>query len=357
MKKIIIASMFLFIYNLTYCQSNNLALEILELINESRTNPEKFLADYGLEIKKHQPKYLNILINAKPISDVLWDKGLEEMAKSKVEYNSLNPKYKGNNKMCGKSSGTSSGSTSKTALEYICDIYTNVNDKSYKFIGIYFNKDKNNGYSFIWGITCDREKAKFSFNEVIDSSNIDFKSLNTAINSDYMNKQEKRMIFEINYVRKYPKIYSKIIAKYLSDKSNSTWGLDYDTYYAGLELIDELNSMESLNVLIPKKCIYNAAKIHGLDCKKRGFFDHTGSDKSDPWDRITKQCSDFKTGNENGSGGSGKPRNTVISLLLDDGISSRGHRYNIINKKWVYVGCFRYEDPKYRYQWVQNFGY
>ncbi len=102
---------------------------------------------------------------------------------------------------------------------------------------------------------------------------------------------------------------------------------------------------------------YDAAKIHGLDCKGRGFFNHTGGYKSYTWDRIAKQCSHFKTGSENGSGGSGKPRDRAISLLLDEGISTRGHQYNIINKQWIYVGCFRYEDPKYGYYWTQNFGY
>ncbi|MBN4072976.1 hypothetical protein JYT74_02935 [Crocinitomix catalasitica] len=357
MRPFVIASMFLLISNLVYCQSTKLTLDILELINQSRTNPEKFLADNSLEIKKHQPKYINILGNAKPIPAVLWDKGLEEMAKSVVDSNNLNPIYKGVNEICGRSGGSRSGTLSKTPIEYVCDIYTNINDRSYKFIGIYFNKQKNNGYSFQWGKACDREKVEFFFNEKIDSSSVDLKILNTAAKADYMTEQEKRMVFEINFVRKHPRIYSKIISKYLSEKSNSKGGLNYDTYKAGLELIDELDTMESLNVLIPKKCIYDAAKIHGLDCKGRGFFSHTGSDKSDPWDRITKQCSDFKTGNENASAGSGNSRDRVISLLLDDGISSRGHRYNIINKKWVYVGCFRYEDPKYGYYWVQNFGY
>ena len=165
------------------------------------------------------------------------------------------------------------------------------------------------------------------------------------------------MVQEINFVRKYPDVYAKIIATYLAKESKSYSGLNNDTYNAGIELIKELRKMPSLNILTPDKCIYEAAKKHGLDCKKRGYFAHEGSDKSNPWDRITQECPEYITGNENGSGGSGSPREHVIGLLLDDGISSRGHRYNIIDRRWLYVACYRFDNPKYKYQWVQNFGH
>ena len=341
----------------TLAQRSPLVKEIIVLINESRTNPKGFLEKHKDEIVKYQPRYIGILEKCKPIPAVIWDKGLEAMAKSAIDQENLNPKYQGENKLCGFSSGTRRGTYAVKPIEFVCDVYTNINDKSYKYIGIYYNKDNNNGLNFQWGKSCEREKIEFSFTENIDSAGIDFNALNTAKNSTYMNEAEQQMVMELNYVRKHPKIYAKIIAKYLSDRSSSIWGLDYDTYYAGLELIEELNELEPLNILEPKECVFNAAKKHGLDCQNRGFFDHTGSDKSAPWDRITDACEDFSFGNENGAGGSEDPRKTVISLLLDDGISSRGHRYNILDKRWKFVGCFRYASPKYGYQWVQNFGY
>ncbi|MEO1053351.1 MAG: CAP domain-containing protein [Bacteroidota bacterium] len=357
MRQTLVVFVLAFVPHLICGQSNELTSEVFDLINQSRTNPKQFLADYEAEIKKYEPKYISILKNAKPIPAAIWDEGLEAMARSVVDNGSLNPIYKGENKLCGKSSGSRSGTSVRTPLEYVCWFYTNINIKQYKYIGLHYNKRRNNGYSYYWGKSCEREKVEFSFTEKIDSSGVDLKSLNTAAKVDYMTPAEKRMVFEINFVRKYPKVYAQIIAKHLSDDSNSTWGLEYGEYFAGLELIEELNTMEPLNTLTPKKCVFEAAKLHGLDSQERGFFSHTGSDKSQPRGRILDQCADLKSGSENGCGGSRSPRESVISLLIDDGISSRGHRYNIINKKWTYVGCFQYDDVKYGYYWVQNFGY
>lgn len=355
--KRLLALLFIVFTSSVYAQSSKLASEIFNLINEARTKPQQFLKSHQTAIEKYESKYINILKTAKPIPAVIWDKGLEAMAKASVDDNNLNPTYKGKNELCGQSSGTSSASFQQEAISFVCDIYTNINNKTYKYIGIYYNKDKNNGYSFVWGKSCDKEKVKFTFNEKIDSSAVDFKSLNTAANVNYMNAAEKRMVLEINFVRKYPKIYAKIIAKHLAEESKSVWGLSYDDYFAGMELINELKAMKPLNVLQAKQCIYNAAKLHGLDCKKRGYFAHTGSDGSDPWDRILKQCSELTMGNENGAGGSGTARDRTISLLLDSGISSRGHRYNILDEKWKFVACYRYPDATYKFYWIQNFGY
>ena len=44
-------------------------------------------------------------------------------------------------------------------------------------------------------------------------------------------------------------------------------------------------------------------------------------------------------GQENLVGGS-SPSASVINLLIDGGIGSRGHRYNIINPEWTHVGCY-----------------
>jgi uncharacterized protein YkwD len=66
-------------------------------------------------------------------------------------------------------------------------------------------------------------------------------------------------------------------------------------------------------------------------------------------------------GNENIVGGTIKKgvRGMVISLLIDSGISSRGHRYNMLNPEWKYVGCYGYAGEKTAhytfYNYIQNF--
>ena len=166
------------------------------------------------------------------------------------------------------------------------------------------------------------------------------------------------MLLEINFVRSYPKTYALLVAQYLHKQSESEFGLDADDHQAGKELIAELNVLDAMPVLQPSACVYEAAKSHGLDSQRRGFFSHTGSDKSDPWDRILKECPQYISANENGVGGfSASPRDHVISLLIDSGVPSRGHRHNILNREWKYGACFRYEDKIYKNFWVQNFAH
>ncbi len=197
----------------------------------------------------------------------------------------------------------------------------------------------------------------FTNSEKIDTTSVDFDLINTGKNVDYMNEDEKSMLREINFVRAYPKVYAQFVSLFLAAESQLSHGLTNSMYNAGIELIEELKSMEALTVLQPDRCVFEAAKLHGLDCQQRGFPDHVGSDKSMPWDRIGKQCEGLK-GNENLVGNpSLHPRIPVIYLLLDPGISDRGHRYNMLDKNWKYAGVSKYNYPPTRYYWVQNFAY
>jgi uncharacterized protein YkwD len=164
---------------------------------------------------------------------------------------------------------------------------------------------------------------------------------------------DKEMIKEINFVRQYPKVYASIIANYLSNESKSWWGLNKDEYEAGIELIEELRVMSPSQLLYPKECVYQAATKHAKDCVDRGFTAHTGSDGSSPFTRISQFCQGIE-GNENIVGGKKNVRILVIQLLIDSGISSRGHRYNILNPSWKYVGCYGYEGDR-MYNYIQNF--
>ena len=71
---------------------------------------------------------------------------------------------------------------------------------------------------------------------------------------------------------------------------------------------------------------------------------HTGSNGSQPLDRVCKFCkkgygktgenigTDFKLNNRNYA------ENTVVGLVIDDGVSDRGHRLSIFDKDFAYFG-------------------
>jgi uncharacterized protein YkwD len=159
-----------------------------------------------------------------------------------------------------------------------------------------------------------------------------------------MSAFEINMIREINFARAYPKVYAGIVGRYMAEQAKSWGGLSKDELFATKELMTELKNMEPLSILLPLECLYKSAKKHGEDCKKRGFIDHTGSDGSQPWDRISDAC-DGKSGNENIVGTvNTNYRQSVIALLVDSGISSRGHRYNMLDPEWKYVACYQYNE-------------
>ena len=333
----------------TFSQPEGKALDIFTLINEARMNPTTFLMKYKSKINEYEPKFISILEKSPPIEKLKWDTDLAKNCKESV-YGNLNPEYKGSNRMCGTSSGNGTGYFSKDALYFVCDSYIHIMNENDLYFGFYIDKQ---GYAYMWGKTCTEKKYNYVFNQRIDSSKVDFRKINTAVNEKMINDFDKEMIKEINFVRQYPKVYAQIVANYLAEESKSWWGLGKDDYDAGLELIDELNKMKPVQVLYHKSCLYEAAKKHGEDCKQRGFIDHTGSDRSIPSSRIAKFCTGLN-GGENLVGGPKNVRVLVLQLLIDAGISSRGHRYNMLNANWKYVACYGYEVGN-MYNYIQNF--
>lgn len=341
-------------------QKNAIALKVVSLGNEARTQPAKFLKAHEAELKENHTQLYKLLLKAKPIDPLVWDPGLEAQCNTKLTKGDLNPPYNGKNELCGEAAGMLGTTSAAEPMDVLSDFCTNLLDPNCKYLGMAFNA-AGNTYHYAWGYRCDRVKMPFSYSGGVDSSKVDWAKLATAKSCSYMTAVEKRMIVEVNLARAYPRVYAQIISTYLDDKANGPFGLVFDDYVAGMELIEELNAAEPMSILKPMQCVYDAAKKHGIDCDKRGFQDHTGSDGSDPWDRILGACKELKYGNENlQGGGTSNPREAVISLLIDGGISNRGHRYNMLDTQWVYIGCYHFErkNPKMftPHNWVQNFG-
>lgn len=88
------------------------------------------------------------------------------------------------------------------------------------------------------------------------------------------------------------------------------------------------------------------AEDHAADMAKNNFQGHTGSDGSSVKDRILRRCepaTGSQTWGENIGGdfmyeGRDYALNTVKSLMIDDGVTSRGHRDNILSTEFKYVG-------------------
>jgi uncharacterized protein YkwD/LysM repeat protein len=172
----------------------------------------------------------------------------------------------------------------------------------------------------------------------------------------YMQSLEMDMLREINMLRANPPAYIKYINEYVADqKANNGFPVDQ-------AVVDELNAelakLGPLSQLQPKECVYIAAKKHGQDIIKMGRTDHIGSDGKWPWDRVRRECPDLQDGNENLVGGPDNVRESVVILLIDEGIPNRGHRKTLLRPDWVYAACYNIGKVGIMPNcWVQKFGF
>ena len=174
----------------------------------------------------------------------------------------------------------------------------------------------------------------------------------------FMVAEEKAMLKEINVMRKDPKAYISSIHEYLKNFEAAGWDASTieEERKAADELIIELSALDRIPQLKPLKSLQEVARNHGKYLKKTGRVDHTGEGGTTPFDRIktTNQLSD---GSENLVGGGTSVKESVIMLLIDAGIPSRGHRKNLLNPNWVYGACYLVgEVAGVPEVYVQNFG-
>ena len=103
------------------------------------------------------------------------------------------------------------------------------------------------------------------------------------------------------------------------------------------ECISYMKKAKTLPVLNPEKGLSLAAQQHSSTQGETNQTGHTGVDGSTPFTRIEKYGT-YKTAGENISYGAMSGRDIVVQLLIDDGVSSRGHRKNIMNKDFSSSG-------------------
>lgn len=90
-----------------------------------------------------------------------------------------------------------------------------------------------------------------------------------------------------------------------------------------------------------------ACQDHCKDIGPKGITGHTGSDGSQPWDRMNRFGRWGGRVAENLSFGSKSGAESILQLYIDDGVSNRGHRVNILNPDLKLTGIASCNHKQY----------
>jgi len=147
-------------------------------------------------------------------------------------------------------------------------------------------------------------------------NDIKYSTCNTAVNAAYLSKDEKDVIYILNLLRAYPVLFVETVLKNYPSMSGNDH-LAEDSFYF-ISLVNSLEKMEPLNILYPDKACFESARCHAYTSGITGYVGHARKTK----DCKTKkhfygECADY---------GHSDPLDIVLSLLIDEGIPSLGHR-------------------------------
>ena len=174
---------------------------------------------------------------------------------------------------------------------------------------------------------------------------------------------EADILEELNAARTNPKAYARHLEdmrKYFDGSKYRRPGETTLVTKEGVSAVDEaiafLRSVSPVKPLSLSRGMSKAAADHAKDQSRSGKTGHDGREGSQPWDRVNRYGTwSGKIGENVGYGGDRTARESVISLIVDDGVASRGHRTNIFNLDYHVVGIACGTHPKWRTVCVSDF--
>ncbi len=162
------------------------------------------------------------------------------------------------------------------------------------------------------------------------------------------------IIAETNQIRSNPKSYIPILEEQIKlFKENVLYRPNEipiqtnEGPAAYEEAMKFLETQKPLNELQVDESLTKAAEDHLLDIAPKGLVSHESTDGKNISDRIEKYCEWEITCAENIDFGSRTGQDVVISLLVDDGIKTRGHRRNLFKDDVRLVGVATGDHKEY----------
>jgi uncharacterized protein YkwD len=196
-----------------------------------------------------------------------------------------------------------------------------------------------------------------------DADNWDIAALDTGREAEYLTPLEKDVLLETNKVRSDPKKYAELYIKPMTAYFKGTLymapGETLRQTYEGLRSVNEcirvLSASKGAGLLQPERGLSQAARDHVLDTGPAGIVGHTGRKGSTLTQRINRHGRWDTYCGENISYGCFTGREILLQLLIDDGVSSRGHRTNIMNRRFTKAGVAAGPHKRYGYMCVIDY--
>lgn len=185
----------------------------------------------------------------------------------------------------------------------------------------------------------------------------------TLLEADWLTDVERNVVIEVNMARTDPSRYAGEILEamrpYFQGRIYAVPGETRIMTNEGLRALDEcirdLSSMDPVPPLRVSRGLTRAARDHVEDTGPRGITGHGGADGSTMRRRIERHVGwDIEIG-ENISYGPEEARAIVAQLLIDDGVTSRGHRDNILNERFAFIGVAVGPHSRFGAMCVQDF--
>lgn len=144
---------------------------------------------------------------------------------------------------------------------------------------------------------------------------------------------EKDLFYWTNYFRQNPKrFYAQIIQEFLNQFPEAK-----SAYSRSLE-VDIKKAPENLPLFIPDKGLLNTSREHARDLIKRGnVISHSSSSGKSLSQRL-QEAGKYNCGAENVYVGSNKALESLITLLIDNGVPDKGHRVNLLDSRYGRMG-------------------
>lgn len=167
---------------------------------------------------------------------------------------------------------------------------------------------------------------------------------------------EHGVIDELNFARSNPQGYAAGLERELQYYQGTLFRRPGDESAlqtregaaAVREAIRVLRQTRPLTPLRISEGMTLGARDHVKDQAPRGLMNHRGTDGTQAWDRVSRYGDWQAKISENMTFGPASPHDVVAALLIDDGISDRGHRKNILDPDVKVVGISCGPHKSYR---------